>query len=227
MRNARPLVSFTFDDVPKSSCTRGRQILEGSGLRGSYYLSLGLMDSVYEIGAAFSRTDLEGLVAGGHELGSHTFEHLDAWTTPAGLFEASLRQNQRRLDELHPGRIFRTFSYPRTTPRPAIKKAAGALYVCCRGGGQIPNVGTLDLNLLNSYFIDARNRDDLDAMKRAIDETCARTGWLIFSTHDIDERPSPYGCTPGVFEDLVKHAVAAGPAILPVDEAWAQLGPEP
>ena len=122
--------------------------------------------------------------------------------------------------------VFRTFSYPRTTPRPAIKRAAGALYACCRGGGQIPNVRKVDLNLLNSYFIDARNRDDLDAMKRAIDDTCESTGWLIFSTHDIDEHPSPYGCTPGVFEDLVEYARSAGPAILPVYEAWAQLGPD-
>jgi peptidoglycan/xylan/chitin deacetylase (PgdA/CDA1 family) len=150
MRNARPLVSFTFDDVPKSSCTRGRQILEGSGLRGSYYLSLALMDSVYEIGAAFSRTDLEDLISGGHEIGSHTFEHLDAWTAATDLFEASLRQNQRRLDELHPGQVFRTFSYPLNTPRPPIKKAAGALHACCRGGGQTYNAGTVDLNLLNS-----------------------------------------------------------------------------
>jgi len=186
---------------------------------------LALMDSVYEIGAAFSRADLEDLISGGHEIGSHTFAHLDAWATAADLFEASLRQNQRRLDELHPGQVFRTFSYPLNTPRPPIKKAAGALHACCRGGGQTYNAGTIDLNLLSSYFIDARNRGDLDAMKRIVDASCASGGWLIFSTHDIDDHPSPYGCTPGVFADLVKYASGAGPVILPVYEALALLGP--
>jgi len=227
MSNTTPLISFTFDDVPESSCTRGRQILEGFGLKGTYYLSLSLMGTVYSIGAAFSRTDLEHLVAGGHEIGSHTFGHLDAWTTPAGLFKASLDENQRRLEEICPGRIFRTFSYPLQTPHPRIKEIAGGLFSGCRGGGQTYNAGTVDLNLLKSCFIDGRNRDDLEALKRLIDESRGQTGWLIFSTHDIDEHPSPYGCTPRVFEDLVRYAHSSGADILPVSEAGARLGPDP
>jgi peptidoglycan/xylan/chitin deacetylase (PgdA/CDA1 family) len=227
MKNTTPLVSFTFDDVPKSACTRGRQILEDSGSRGTFYLSLSLMDSDYSIGSAFSRIDLERLIAGGHEIGSHTFGHLDAWATRADLFEASILENQRRLSEISPGQVFRTFSYPLMTPHPRIKRTAGALHVCCRGGGQATNAKTVDLNLLNSYFIDARNRGDLDAMKRLLDESCAATGWLIFSTHDIDERPSPYGCAPGLFEDLVRYARGSGAEVLPVYDAWARLAGDP
>jgi peptidoglycan/xylan/chitin deacetylase (PgdA/CDA1 family) len=227
MRNTKPLISFTFDDVPRSSCTRGRQILEGFGLRASYYLSMSLMDSVYSIGAAFSRTDLEQLIAGGHEIGSHTFGHLDAWNTKAAVFEASIHENQRKLDEIHPGLGFKTFSYPIRTPHPRIKKKAGKLHLCCRGGGQTYNTRTVDLNLLKSYFVDARNRDDPDVIKKIIQESCERGGWLIFSTHDIDEHPSPYGCTPRALEDLVSYAHRSGSDILPVCEACGRLAPLP
>lgn len=223
MRIARPLVSFTFDDVPRSSCTVGRPILESFGIRGSFYLSMGLMDGDYSIGPAFSRADLERLMEGGHEIGSHTFGHLDAWRTRPGLFEASLLENRRRLQELFPGSAFRTFSYPISWPHPRIKKMAGALHVCCRGGGQAYNAGTVDLNLLNSVFLDARNAGRLDAMKKIIDESGGKAGWLIFSTHDIDERPSPYGATPGFLEDVVRYARASGAEILPVYEAWTRL----
>jgi peptidoglycan/xylan/chitin deacetylase (PgdA/CDA1 family) len=227
MGNARPLISFTFDDVPASSCTRGREILEGFGIRATYFLALSLMDSVYEIGTGFSRADLAAVVAGGHEIGSHTFGHLDAWATPADRFEESLRANQRRLDEILPGKVFRTFSYPLNTPHPRVKKIAGDRFLCCRGGGQAPNVRTLDRRLLKSYFVDARNRDDLDALKAVIGENGERSGWLIFSTHDIDDRPSAYGCTPRAFEDLARAARGSGAEILPVEEAWAALGPAP
>ncbi len=38
MRNARPLVSFTFDDAPRSAGTTGAGILEASGACGTYYV---------------------------------------------------------------------------------------------------------------------------------------------------------------------------------------------
>lgn len=227
MRNDRPLVSFTFDDVPASSCTRGRPILEAHGIRATYYLALSLMDGAYSIGPAFSRADLERLIAGGHEIGSHTYDHLDAWHTRPGEFEASMRENQRRLDGLHPGQVFRTFSYPINWPHPRIKKRAGRRHACCRGGGQTFNAGTVDLNLLNSVFIDARNVGRLDAMKTLIDESSERTGWLIFSTHDIDERPSAYGCTPRFLDEVAACARASGAEVLPVYEAWTRLGAGP
>lgn len=227
MHNTKPLISFTFDDVPRSSCVRGRQILEGFGLRASYYLSMSLMDSVYSIGAAFSRIDLELLIAGGHEIGSHTFGHLDAWNTPADLFEASILENQRKLGEIHPGLGFRTFSYPIQTPHPRIKKLAGERYLCCRGGGQTYNSKRVDLNLLKSYFVDGRNKGDLDGLKKVVDENCEGGGWLIFSTHDIEEHPSPYGCTPRAFEELVAYAHGTGSDILPVAEACGRLDPVP
>jgi hypothetical protein len=185
------------------------------------------MDQVYSIGAAFSRSDLEHLLEGGHEIGSHTYDHLDAWSTEAGLFEASIHENQRKLSELHPGEVFRTLSYPINIPRPQIKMRAGALHVCCRGGGQAFNSGTADLNLLKSYFVDARNRGHLDAIKKIIDESCEKTGWLIFSTHDIEAHPSPYGCPPELLEDLVRYAERSGSDLLPVYDAWALLDGAP
>lgn len=225
MTNTRPLVSFTFDDVPKSSCTLGREILEGFGFRATYYLSLSLMDSEYSIGPAFSRIDLGQIVASGHEIGSHTFGHLDAWSTPAGVFEASLQENQRALDAACPGRVFKTFSYPLSTPHPRIKKVAGDHFLCCRGGGQTFNLRTVDLNLLKSYFIDGRNRDDLDGLKKIVDTNCEKRGWLIFSTHDIDGHPSPYGCSPRIFEDLVRHADRSGAGVMPVSEVCSSFHP--
>ena len=48
-------------------------------------------------------------------------------------------------------------------------------------------------------------------------------GWLVFSTHDISATPTPWGCTPGFFEDIVRCAVDSGARILPVAQAWEVL----
>ena len=41
MRNARPLVSFTFDDAAASACTEGALLLEQHQVRGTFYISGG------------------------------------------------------------------------------------------------------------------------------------------------------------------------------------------
>ena len=40
---AGAIVSFTFDDVPASAASEGAPILEGLGVRGTYYLCGGLL----------------------------------------------------------------------------------------------------------------------------------------------------------------------------------------
>ena len=224
MNNTRPIISFTFDDVPKSSCVRGGQILKEYALSATYYLSMHLMDRVYSIGTAFSRNDLANIIAAGHEIGCHTYGHLDAWNTNPDVFEASIRENQSKLDEIYPGKAFKTFSYPINTPRPRIKQEAGEYYICCRGGGQTYNSNTIDLNLLKGYFIDKRNRDNRDSIVKIIIESRDNNGWLIFCTHDIGENPSPYGCTPQLLEDLVRYSDRSGARILPVYDACILLG---
>ena len=40
MQNADPLISFTFDDFPRSALEAGGQILRAHGVRGTYYAPL-------------------------------------------------------------------------------------------------------------------------------------------------------------------------------------------
>ena len=43
LQNKAPMVSFSFDDPPKSSATAGAPILEEYQARGTYYISGGLV----------------------------------------------------------------------------------------------------------------------------------------------------------------------------------------
>ncbi len=68
-----PIVSFGFDDFPRSAYTAGGEILKNFGARGTYYVSLGLMNTSNDLGEQFRLDDLHSLVKDGHELASHTF----------------------------------------------------------------------------------------------------------------------------------------------------------
>jgi peptidoglycan/xylan/chitin deacetylase (PgdA/CDA1 family) len=218
IRPELPLISFTFDDFPRSALVTGGAILKSYGAVGTYYSALGLLGTEGPSGPLFILDDLPALVAQGHELGCHTFSHCHAWNTHSSSFEESIVQNRVRLTKLLPGAEFRTFSYPISAPRPLTKKATAKHFLCCRGGGQTLNSGTADLNQLSAFFLE-QSRDNIQRVKDLIEYNRAVKGWVIFVTHDVCNNPSRYGCSPDFFEAVVKYAVGSGSLVLPVREA--------
>lgn len=218
-----PIVSFTFDDFPRSALLTGGVILQSFGLAGTYYASLGLIGTQSDTGAMFLLEDLKALTAQGHELGCHTFNHCHAWNTSPRLFEESVIENRRVLSTLMPATFFKTLSYPVSVPRGRTKRRVSEYFACCRGGGQTFNAGKADLNYLSAFFLE-QARDNPAAIKHVIEQNSKAKGWLIFATHDISEQPTQWGCTPDFFEDVVQHSVHSGARILPVFQAYEALG---
>jgi peptidoglycan/xylan/chitin deacetylase (PgdA/CDA1 family) len=222
MRNGTPVVSFTFDDFPRSALEVGGAILRAHGAAGTYYAALGLLDRDEPVGRICSAADLAEVLAGGHELGCHTFHHHDAWATAPRVFEDSIVRNRQALGDLLPGAAFATMSYPINSPRPDTKRRTGQHFAACRGGGQRTNVGTLDLNYLFAFFLE-QARDRPAAIREAIDENRTARGWLIFVTHDVAARPSRYGCTPELFERVLRWSLESGARVLPVARALGEV----
>ena len=219
----RPLISFTFDDFPRSALLVAGAILNRFNLAGTYYASLGLAGQTTVSGQMFFWHDLETLFKQGHELGCHTFSHCDSWETNTGTFEDSIIENRAALDRAFPGAEFDSFAYPISLPRPLTKARIADYFKCCRGGGQTFNAGKIDLNQLSDYFLE-KSRGNFAAVKNLIDRNREACGWLIFATHDVSDKPTPFGCTPEFFERVVEYAVSSGANILPVARAMEVLG---
>lgn len=222
--NDRAYISFTFDDFPRSAYVNGGRILREHDARGTYYVSMHMLGEETPLGVIASREDLRALVAEGHEVGCHTFGHLDATLVSVEEFRRSVEKNQQAFQELVPGGQLRSFAYPFDGPRLAVKRALSGRFVSCRGGGQTFNRGVVDLALLKSYFIDRRAGKSPDEIAKLIADNTAARGWLIFSTHDVTDRPSPYGCSPELFEQVVRLARQSGARVLSVSDVCGELG---
>jgi peptidoglycan/xylan/chitin deacetylase (PgdA/CDA1 family) len=220
-------ISFTFDDFPRSAYLRGGRILREYGARGTYYVAMQLLEKESPVGTIASRDDLRALVADGHEVGCHTFGHLDGMSASVEEYTRSLDSNQEAFQKLVPGGQLRTFAYPFDGPRLAVKRALIGRFLCCRGGGQTFNRGILDLALVKSYFIDHRAGDSVAEIAELIASNNAARGWLVLSTHDVADRPSPFGCRPQLFEEIVRLAGRSGARVLPVGEVCQELGVRP
>jgi hypothetical protein len=222
MRPGPPLISFTFDDFPRSALLTAGMILEQQGIFGTYYIALGLMTRVEPTGEIFRPDDLIQLFKAGHEVGCHTFDHYPAWQTAPNAYEASVIRNASKLPELAPMAAMQTHSYPINHPRPATKRLLAQRFSGCRGGGQAINQETIDLNYLNSFFLE-QSRDDFGTIEQIISHNSTSGGWLIFSTHDVCENPTRFGCTPSFFEKVVRCSINSGAHILVMSAALQQL----
>lgn len=219
IRPGHPLISFTFDDFPRSALLEGGEILQRFEVTATYYAALGITGQRTPCGEMFDIDELPCLIDLGHELGCHTYDHCPAWETDPAAFDASVLRNAEALREHLPHAEFRSLSYPISYPRPETKELMSRHFVCCRGGGQTFNTGEVDLNYLASFFLE-QSAHRPAAIREVIAQNAAAGGWLIFSTHDVARSPSRFGCTPQFFKDVVRLAVDSGATILPVSKAW-------
>lgn len=213
-----PVISFTFDDAPQSAFEWGIDTVQDAEGRATFYCALGLLGSTTEVGRIACIDDLHRARAQGHELGCHTFDHLDAWHTPAHAFLASIDRNAQAFrDALN--LIPQSFAYPKSGARWRLKSQVARRFLTCRGGAQGFHRDTADLNLLRACFLDQQAGWSLQDLQRMIDDNQRHRGWLIFATHDVSPHPSPYGCTPAHLKEVVRRSVRSGARLWTVETA--------
>lgn len=208
-----PIVSFTFDDFPRSALDVGGRILENEGISGTFYTAFGLADTNTDVGPIGSLHELAACMDRGHEIACHTYDHLDCRRASAREVNESIVRNQAVARNLGLP-LFRHFAFPFGYFGIAGKKTAMRHYASARTTMWGLNSDNIDLGLLKGVPI--YSRYETLRLEHYLDELQCRRGWLIFYTHDVSARPSPYGCTPEKLRLVVRRAKEIGASILPV-----------
>lgn len=216
----RSIVTFTFDDYPRSALENGGAVLEGEGVRGTFYGSLGLASTEAPTGPIGSVEELVSCTQHGHELGCHTFAHLRCSTTPTELFMADIKRNATTCAAAA-SVMMRNFAYPFGSMKLSSKSAIMTIYDSARANVWGVNRHTIDLGFLLAVpiysFLGKR------VWQRFLDDIQRTPGWLIFYTHDVAMGPTRFGCTPADLLQVVKAAKSAGADILTINEALSGM----
>ena len=201
----RPMITFSFDDVPATAALAGARVLETAGLRGTFYICAGLEDGLGPMGAYGSSEDARRLVAAGHEVACHTFSHLDCGQADQATIAADVARNGLALAMRGaPDPV--SFAYPYGDVSFAAKKALGGRFKTLRTVQAGLVTDGADANQLPAVGIEG---DDGEARAlRWMDEAARRKAWLILYTHDVAETPSAWGCTPEALARLAEGAKA-------------------
>lgn len=222
IRVESPIVSFTFDDFPKSAATTGAQLLEAQGWTATYFASGGFEAGSTHHGAMYDRADLERLAAAGHEIGCHTFSHMDANSQGAEAFLADVDRNAQFFADQGLDREATTFAFPYGEANPALKRALIDRFTLLRGVRPGINRGRADRALLNAVPLDG----GLNGLHRALDavrDVAGRPGWLIFYGHDVQDKPTEWGCTPQFLAAVIDAVAGTRAEVLTMAAAVARI----
>jgi peptidoglycan/xylan/chitin deacetylase (PgdA/CDA1 family) len=222
LRDLGPVVTFTFDDFPRTALTTGAAILEEFGARATYYVAMGLMDTENELGEQFHVADLQTLVDRGHEVALHGYGHISARHTPVEGFIDDLARCEEAIRACVPVGISKNFAYPYGEATLSAKRRIGASMTSCRGTIPGFNGPEVDLNLLHAIPLYG-GEDRLERARQLILENANKRCWLIFYSHDVRESPSPFGCTPALLRETVAFAASQGNRLLTTKEMIAGL----
>lgn len=219
----RPIISFTFDDIPVSAGCEGVAILERHNVLGTFYVAGGLAGLDHDGQVMLDPAGYVRLAAAGHELAHHTFSHRSP-TALGPRYGDDLERNDIFLDGVDP-KARRNFAFPYGLTSPNGQREVDRRFRSGRGVMPGINRGPTDLGHLNS--VEIRPNCDTGELQSWIDGAATPPGWVIYFTHDVQDEPTKYGCRPAVLEQLIRHALDSGCEILTVDKALDRLGVAP
>lgn len=217
------IVSFTFDDFPKSAASHGASLLEKHGWTGTYYASAGYAGGITHHGDMFDPGDLSRLTSAGHEIACHTYEHLDCATASLREVMQSVERNARALAAMGVESELASFAYPYGEARPEVKRALGSRFASLRGVRPGINRGGADRHLLRAVPIDG-GEAGIERAIEAAEALVQAPGWLVFYTHDIQDRPTEWGCTPEQFAAVCDAVERSGARVSTMAQALELAG---
>lgn len=201
----RSIITFSFDDFPKSAADAGAEIIESIGAKAVYYTSSGLRGITLQTGEQYEQDDLLRLITSGHEIGAHTHTHLDCSAAPVDIVIADIEHNLSELKAMGLDTPVEHFAYPYGEATIHLKKALKGKFSTCRG--IMPGFNKTSSDSLQLKAMELKpDGSTTDRALHAIEVALTRPVWLHIFTHDIRQKPSDYGTTPASLMQVARRA---------------------
>ena len=203
----RPMLSIAFDDAPSTATQEGARILDAYGVKGTFYAAAGLCGRPEPMGVCASPEDYQRLHEAGHEIGCHTYSHLDCGQSSGALARGDVAKNASSF-ELWGLPQAKSFAYPYGDVAPWTKSALAPHFTSLRAlhPGLIQSGS--DLNQAPALGIEGDQGEE--KARHWLNLARTQTAWLILYTHDVQQSPSPWGCTPTALDKLMREAIESG-----------------
>ncbi len=218
----RPIISFCFDDFPKSAAETGAELLNEQGVRGTFYYCADLAGQTINGIRHYDVADLQRLAEAGHELGCHTAGHTALGGLHSSSIMAEIDRNAVFLRQTGFPTQGTTFAYPFGDVSVHTKRVLSRRFKACRGVWAGVNGAGTDLSLLKTVCLEPHILAER-SVNQWVDLAHIVGGWLIFTTHDVSEQHSRFGVSREDLKSYIRAAVASGAELLPIADAIDQI----
>jgi peptidoglycan/xylan/chitin deacetylase (PgdA/CDA1 family) len=227
---ARVALSPTFDDARPSQLEVALPLLDGHGIRASFYVLPGAV--------ARRRREWEAVVAAGHEIGNHTVTHPCsanfAFSRANALEDYTLEGIEDEIDRASGlveellGRRPRTLAYPcgqsfvgRGAERASYVPVVARRFLAGRGcGSETPNdPRRCDLAHVDAYAVDGLDGNHLVGL---VEDEGAEGRWVVMVGHDVGDG-GEQTVLAGALEALCHRARTGDVWVAPVAEVAGWL----
>jgi len=218
-----PLVSFSFDDFPKSAATIGAEIMEESHILATYYLTGSNCQSCFENVEQYDGDDVLRLYKAGHEIACHSYAHPRLRGRTKEEIAVDLANNLSFARALIGQDFqFQSFAYPYGEFDASSRGLMGDSFETARGVYRGVNKATIDFANLRTVPLELR-RFNAAYLRSHIDDAIKNNGWIIFFTHDVADNCTNYGSTPKILFDTIQEVKSAGIEVLTVRDAARKI----
>ena len=220
---SQALISFTFDDFPRSAAEAGAEALDQISAHGTYYVCSGMIEGDSVMGPLYRHDDLLALRDAGHQLSLHTHSHLDCGKAPLDQIEQEIADNQHQLSDWLELPKAQHFAWPYGETQLNAKRALISQVQSARG--ILPGINRTGSDVMQLRAMELTPAHASHQRARQAIETVAREGgWLILFTHDVQTDPSPFGVQTDVLKNLTQHAKQSGAHVVSIAEAMQMIG---
>ncbi|KUG61064.1 hypothetical protein AVL61_07815 [Kocuria rosea subsp. polaris] len=227
LRWDQPMVSITFDDGWQSVYDRALPLLDKHGFPSTQYINA----SAIETPNFMTADELRQMHGSGHEIASHSYEHVDLSAISADRLDEQMRKSDEMLEDAGLGTSNLAPPYGRSDPQ--VDWYASKYFDTVRGTKiGINTRQNLESHNLKVYYV--TNETTPDHLAAALAETSKANGWLILVYHQVAE-PESTGTqensipadrntvTSDVFADHLRVIDESGIDVQPVARAFEQL----
>ena len=198
-----PVISVTFDDGWASSKENGAAVLSEYGFKGTYYINPGFLGK----SQFMTDEDIQELIASGHQVGSHTNQHIDISSFSSEEIKKDITGADRYLKRRGVESI--DFASPYGKYDNNILDYIMSRYNSHRGTEFGVNTKqNFNKSNLKALFV-RKETTDTD-LQRALDMAKRSNGWLILIYHKVEPSDSAFDVDKETFKRHMQMVKKSG-----------------
>lgn len=189
-----PLISVTFDDGWETIYSKGAPIFEKHGVRTTQYI----LSGTFNFYNYMSKDQVLSLKKAGHDIESHTVNHMDLTTLNYNDLNYELRQSKEDLGKLL-GREVKDFASPLNRYNDKVIGAVEELYRSHRNTDadiltlhedSFNTADHFDPHQINAFSV--RRTTTVDEINRFIAKAKELNAWVLLIYHQIEDEGEDY-----------------------------------